>query len=211
MTQDLSAYQRLRQLILTGDLRPDERLGEVAWAKRLGLGRAAIRAALMRLAGEGLVVKVRASYRAPSLRSEDVREFRQMREILEVGALRVAAPISEAMLDEIRKACGDYRHMVEKGYFAGAREADLRFHHALVGAAGNKRLLGIYQAANLPLFQNRIGTEGIMLNDYAQALAEHQAIVEALDKRKVDEALRVLTEHLRRGEIEVNNFVVEKA
>lgn len=203
MSQDETAYEALRQQLLTGDLRADEKLAEIPWSERLGVGRAAVRAALRRLAGEGLVVKVRASYRVPALEAPDVRALRQLREILEVGALRAAGTPTSAALRQIRKACEDYERFVTGGYLAGAREADLRFHQALVSAAGNARLLRAYQQANLPLFQNRIGPGGRMLEDYSQAQAEHRVILDHLAAGDTEAAITALEAHLRRGENEI--------
>ena len=55
MSQTLTALLRLRELILSGALPPGERLSEPSVAERLGASRTPVRAALARLAEEGLV------------------------------------------------------------------------------------------------------------------------------------------------------------
>src|SRR5690606_33541755 len=53
------AYARLRQEIVSGALRPNERLVEAELTERLGVGRAGVRTALARLEQDGLVVRER--------------------------------------------------------------------------------------------------------------------------------------------------------
>jgi DNA-binding GntR family transcriptional regulator len=51
-----TAYRRLREAIASGQFHPNERLVEASVATRLGVGRTAVRAALVRLDQEGLVI-----------------------------------------------------------------------------------------------------------------------------------------------------------
>src|SRR5437899_835819 len=48
-------YHKLREAIVSGQFHPNERLVEAAIAERIGAGRTAVRAALVRLDQEGLV------------------------------------------------------------------------------------------------------------------------------------------------------------
>lgn len=202
MTQAESAYQSLRQRILAGDMAADEKITELGWAELLGIGRAAVREALRRLAGEGLVSKVGASYRVAGLRQQDVHTLRQLREIFEVGALRVCAAegLSGERLAAIKEANEDFGRFIDGKYFVGAREADLRFHQRLVAAANNDRLSTLYESANLPLFQNYLAASGRALDDYDVSHAEHATIVQNLEKGDFDAAIESLSAHLRRGE-----------
>src|SRR4051794_23247900 len=56
---DDDGYQALRAAIVSGELLPSERLVEEDLARRLGLGRAAVRMALVRLEHDGLVERER--------------------------------------------------------------------------------------------------------------------------------------------------------
>ena len=51
-TQAVSALLKLRELILSGELKTGERMSELALAERLGVSRTPIRAALVRLVPE---------------------------------------------------------------------------------------------------------------------------------------------------------------
>ncbi|MBM3854008.1 MAG: GntR family transcriptional regulator, partial [Verrucomicrobia bacterium] len=141
--QSAQAYAEIRRRILILEIRPDDRLKEEDWARRLEVGRLAVREALTRLHGEGLVVRgEKGGFFAAGMSVEDVRQIREAREVLEVAALRLARErISAQQIQEIESTCDDFAYMVKKGYHTGAWEADRRFHQLLMAAAGNSRLL----------------------------------------------------------------------
>jgi DNA-binding GntR family transcriptional regulator len=198
------AHASLRERILSTTILPGEHIAEMDWAERLHVGRFAIREALKRLHGEGLVTRVRNKYRVSTMNAEEVHEITHLRAILEAGALRfLKNGIPAKILKEIRQAANDYAALVKKGYFAGAQEADLRFHRAIVASAGNRRLIRIYEVSNLPLLQATIGKNSVSLNDYALAVREHEEICGALEKGNFSRAASALEKHLKRGEKEV--------
>ncbi|HWL51660.1 MAG TPA: GntR family transcriptional regulator [Chthoniobacteraceae bacterium] len=203
-SQSETAYQRLRELILSAGVLPDTHLVEMEWAERLGLGRFAIREGLKRLHGEGLVTRNRGKYRVTVMTAEEIREISHLRAVLEVGALRfVREGIAEKVLEPIRAAAEDYAAFVKKGYYDGAREADLRFHRCLVATSENRRLIRLYEASNLPLLHVTVGRHPMPLDDFDIAAKEHTAICRALGKGEIAKASRLLEEHLKRGELEV--------
>jgi GntR family transcriptional regulator of vanillate catabolism len=92
MSQTVKALVRLRELILNGELAPGERLLEVALVDRLQVSRTPIRAALARLAEEGLLEKISgAGYRVRELTEHDIQDSIEIRGILEGMAARLAA------------------------------------------------------------------------------------------------------------------------
>src|SRR5690349_24964470 len=73
------AYHELREAIVTGRFHPNERLVEAAVAEAIGAGRTAVRAALVRLDQEGLVVLERK--RGARVRLIDGREALEIEEV----------------------------------------------------------------------------------------------------------------------------------
>ncbi|MEO8204660.1 MAG: GntR family transcriptional regulator [Chthoniobacterales bacterium] len=198
------AYSKLRECILSAGVLPGAHLAEVECGKRFELSRFAIREGLKRLHGEGLVIKEGNKYRVSTLNAEEVRQISHLRAILEAGAIRfLTKPLSAKSLKEIRRAADDYASLVKKEYFAGAREADLRFHRLIVACAENPRLSRVYEASNLPLLQVTVGTNSVSLNDFDLALREHEKICCALEQNDFEHAARALEKHLKRGEREV--------
>jgi DNA-binding GntR family transcriptional regulator len=204
-TSSDDAYAELRRRILILQVRPEERLKEEEWARNLGLGRLAVREALTRLHGEGLVSRgAKGGFFAAAMSPEDVSEIREVREIFETAALKLAGTkITPEQIKELEAACDDFGYMVKKGYHSTACEADRRFHELIVAASGNSRLVRAYEHCHIPLFHLRIGQSQDYIDDYEQTEREHRAIVVALKAGKVEQAVALLREHLARGESEV--------
>jgi DNA-binding GntR family transcriptional regulator len=204
-TSSDDAYNELRRRILILQIRPEERLKEQEWAQNLKLGRLAIREALTRLHGEGLVTRgPKGGFFAAAMSAVDVTEIRELREILETAALRLAARnVTPAQLKEMEAACDDFRYMVKKGYPSTACEADRRFHELIMAASGNGRLKRAYEQAHVPLFHLRIGQAHDYMDDYEQTDGEHRGILAALKARNGEKAVALLRAHLARGASEV--------
>src|SRR5438128_8801086 len=87
------AYDHLREEIIAGHLEPGAELAEVALSEQLGVSRGPVREALGRLASEGLVtVRPRRGAVVRSLSAEEFLELYQVREALEVMAVKLAVP-----------------------------------------------------------------------------------------------------------------------
>jgi DNA-binding GntR family transcriptional regulator len=193
-------YVDIRRKILSNQLVPGMRLKEDAWAQKAEVSRMAVREALNRLLGENLVVfGEKGGYFVKSMTPDDIREIRQLRELLELGALRMAYqkrnPEQIRVLEQI---CEDFTAMVEKGYIGGACEADMKFHETLVASSGNNKLMELYQLSNIPLFHMKLGK--MQMDDYGQTDAEHRQIVRALKTGDLQLAESTLVKHLVRGE-----------
>jgi len=203
-TQAELAYKELSHRILILEIPPNDRIKEQLWAERLQVNRAAIRESLTRLLGEGLVYQgERGGYFASEMKPDQIHEIREVREILETAAFLLAcerASISE--VKEIEETCNDFANFVKKGYFTGAHEADLRFHHLLMAASGNERLSQLYQRAHIPLFQRREAQSRTPLEDFVQTEKEHRLILEALKKKDRARGVSQLKNHFNRGEKE---------
>src|ERR671935_3026513 len=86
-------YEYLRQEILAERLHPGAELQEVPLSEELGVSRGPIREAIGRLAAEGLVtVRPRRGAVVRSLSKDEFLELYQVREALEMMAVRLAVP-----------------------------------------------------------------------------------------------------------------------
>ena len=202
------SFSELRRKILSNQLLPNTRLKEDEWAKKIGVSRMAIREALTRLLGEDLVILgEKGGYFVKPMLPSDVHEIRELREVLEIGALRLAyKKIGTEQLNALEKICDDFTLMVFKGYFNGALEADIKFHETLMELSGNYKLLQVYKASHIPLFHQKIGRTQTSLNDYEQTDAEHRQIVQALRDKNIKLAEQTLARHFARGEAIVLDF-----
>ncbi|PZW49151.1 GntR family transcriptional regulator [Humitalea rosea] len=175
------AVADLRREILTTRLAPGESLSEGAAAQRLGLGKAPIRAALARLAEEGLVCAVpRRGWVVSLVTIRDIHEVFDLREMLEGEAARRAAGRVDASalrrLDAVC-ACG-YRPEDEESALAFL-DANKAFHVAIAELAGNGRLAR--QIGRLLDESTRMLVLGLRGRDRSLEMQhEHHSLVEAL-------------------------------
>lgn len=200
-------YTEIRRKILSNQLVPGNRLKEDAWAKKMDVSRVAVREALNRLFGENLLEKgEKGGYFVKSMGIADLREIRQLREVLELGALRLAfRKVTKEHIDGLERICDDFTLMVRNGYYGGACEADVKFHETLFDIAGNKKLKDVYVASNIPLFHLKLGQTSQM-DDYELTDKEHREIVDAFKRKNLSLAERVLSHHLERGELSALEF-----
>lgn len=195
------AYTEIRRKILSAQIAPKTRLKEDFWAKKLKVSRMAIRETLTRLLGEQLVsLGPKGGYFVKALSSEEVTQIRELREILELGALRLALEkVTKDQIHRLEKICNDFSAMVEQGYYAGACEADLKFHETLIECSGNLKLLNTYNNSHIPLFHQRLTKSNNSENDYELTDKEHRAIVKALKEKNLAQAEKLMKAHFARG------------
>lgn len=201
-SQGLKAYEEIRRKVLSNQILPGTRLKEDFWSKKIEVSRISVREALTRLLGEGLVYTgERGGFFVNELSPADIHEIRELREILELGAIRLAfKKITRSQVDQLEKICQDFTLMVGKGYLSGACEADVRFHETLVSLSGNAKLIRAYKYSHIPLFHQRLSAAQQSLNDYDLTDREHRAIVKALKERNLAQAEKLLIQHFARGE-----------
>lgn len=189
-----SQVQRhLRNRILLGEYPEGTRLIETELAAELQVSRTPVREALVSLQGKDLVQALKTGgYVVCDLRAELV-DILELRTALETYAVRKAVPrITDSEIDAIEALC-DQMEAVSPKRIAERAELNRKFHEALVGAAGNRRLVklvGEYQdyfAVAQPLFDPEFSR---------QTQQEHRDIVAALRRRDVSAAGRLIEEHI---------------
>jgi DNA-binding GntR family transcriptional regulator len=201
----------LRRFIVTGTLRPGEKIVQDALAAKLGVSRVPLREALKILEGEGQVTyAAHRGYSVTELSLSDLLEVYRIREILEAEAITVAMP--QITADDIGRL-----EQAERDVQASARIADLiamtsanrRFHFVLIDACALPRLVWLIRL----LWDATEVYRAVYYNDEGnRALVEieHAALVAAVKARDTTAALRVLTEH-REHAVAALRPVMEKA
>jgi DNA-binding GntR family transcriptional regulator len=200
-TQAELAYNELSHRILILEIPPGERIVEEFWADKLGVNRSAIREALTRLLGEGLVRQgLRGGFFVAEMSDADVRELREVREILETAAFEYACErATPKQIAELTETIDDFASFVKKGYLTAAHEADLRFHHVLMAASGNPRLAQLYERSRIPLFHRKVTRSRSHPEEFSLTEKEHRAILSALKARDKKKGIEQLKNHFNRG------------
>jgi DNA-binding GntR family transcriptional regulator len=192
-----SIYERLKEAIVTGRARPNERLIEVELAEKLAVSRTPIRESLQRLAAEGLVASQRHGWVVREHRGDQIREIYEARAALEGYCARLAAErASETQL----KAIASLHRDNTAGLSTSVRRERLvnandHFHDAIISAAQNERLSSMIRTNRTYYFNYRIAE--LYTDEEAEtAMAGHDAIVRALLKRDPDRAEREMRSHI---------------
>lgn len=187
--------EHLRRALERGALRPGSRLGEVALARRLGIGRGSLREGLERLVHEGVLQKVanRGTF-VPRLSIEDARDVYLAREVLEVAAVRRLVARRGAT-ERIDRRLRTLVAAVRTGRWPAIVEADLAFHEALVAAAGSARLGRMFAtlATETRLCLQALGPT---YSQFSVLVREHREIVTALQHADADGAANAIAEHM---------------
>ncbi|MGQ4615698.1 GntR family transcriptional regulator [Nocardia sp. R7R-8] len=134
----------LRDELLSGSHRPGERLREEELAARFGTGRYTVRAALRSLVASGLLDhRPNRGAIVPLLSRERVDELYDHREVLEIGALRLAQRHG-ADLGRVAEATHALQALPDDASWVEVIVTHQRIHHELVVAAANSKLLQAY-------------------------------------------------------------------
>jgi DNA-binding GntR family transcriptional regulator len=190
--------QDLQRRILQGDFGPGEHLGEVELSEEYKVGRHTLRAAFDRLVQRGLLLKERnRGVSVRRLTADDLREIYELREALEVEAMRILAgrrtmPDAATEMTEVLNGLSSRSPRVE------VIEADLGFHRALVAATGNSRLTRVH---------HELGAEirlclAQLVRGYAtprELSLEHARLLQPIERGRPQAAERAIRDHFSRA------------
>ncbi|NGO72075.1 GntR family transcriptional regulator [Streptomyces boncukensis] len=135
----------LRAALVAGELRPGAVYSAPQLAAQFGVSATPVREAMLDLAREGMVEAVRnKGFRVTELSRRDLAEYVAVRELIEVPTVGEAARTADAArLEELRPVAREIVEAARAGDLVGFLEADRRFHLALLGLAGNRRLVEV--------------------------------------------------------------------
>jgi len=192
------AYALIVEAIEAGTYQPGDRLVESELAERLGVSRTPVREALQRLETQAMLTRDGRSLIVSSLDHNQLAELYAVRTELEGLAARLAA--RHATDEEVRVLRGmvdDDMALVGGDPRALAR-ANKRFHRQIHLASHNRFLvqqLDLVQRSMALMANTTFAAEG---RDVA-GLAEHAAIVAAIEARDGDAACSALRTHISRA------------
>ncbi len=191
-------YQTLRHSILSLHYRPGEILRKPEVCAALGVSRSPVADAVARLQAEGLVdVVPQAGTFVARFSMQEIREGAFLREAIEVAAIeRVAANVTDDQLQLLRRNLTVQAALVADADIPGFHAMDAAMHELLLSFTGFPRLAQVSQTAWLHV--NRARQLILPVPGRIQAtLAEHKAIVAALETRDPVAARMAVQTHLR--------------
>lgn len=199
-------FNTLRQGILTGALRPGERLMEIHLADRLGVSRTPIREAIRMLELEGLVTMVpRKGAEVSRISTQDLSDVLEVRRVLDSLATELACSrISEEDKELLKKTEADFENAIAGKDVTKIAQADVEFHNVILKASGNKRLIQMMNNLAERIYRYRLEYIKDEKN-HARLQAEHIEIVKYVLAGDVENATRVAKIHIDNQEVNVLN------
>ncbi len=202
------AYETLRDEILSLALPPGALLDETSLADRFGMSRSPVREALIRLAGDELVVTL--SNRSTIVAPIDVQSFPKYVEALDIAQrmnTRLAAELrTDADLKAIARCQKDFEAAVKSHNHLAMSGTNKKFHMAIAHAGKNPYLAAFYERLldqgrrmlHLHFDYLESGQEGFLLTD------EHAQMLDAIRQKDVERADQLAHAHTRQFQ---QNFI----
>lgn len=206
--QETRVHTLLREAIITGGIQPGERLVERDLAEKFAASRTPVRAAIKRLAAEGLVDQSpNRGAVVKRLSIADTVQLLYVREALEAMACRLAA--ENGPRDAIARLLVIVDRMekvTEASDFVSYYRLSGEFHALIHGAAANGPLSKLVDQVNIQVarFQFR---NLLLAGRIPESVAEHREIAQAIAAGDADRAEAAIRRHISI----VRDLIVKKA
>jgi DNA-binding GntR family transcriptional regulator len=191
-----TAVRLLTDAILSGKVRPGEKLNESKLARQFRVSRSPVREALQELVEQGLIIKIpRRGMLVVSLSQEDVQKINGLRVILEAEALRLArARLTPEANEKLAQLVDRLEHM--NG--APMREQvalDIEFHRTMWKLSGNAYLEKILNSLTAPLLAHAM-LQMLRSEEQKNVLLSHRPLLDFVRGDSTDSGQDVMLAHL---------------
>ncbi len=190
-------FNTLRQAILTGELKPGERLMEIHLANKLGVSRTPIREAIRKLELEGLVTMIpRRGAEVAEITEKSLKDVLEVRRTLDALCVELACDrISDGELEVLEAACLKFEEATKTKDARIVAKADVALHDIIVRATGNQRLIQLVNNLSEQMYRYRfeyIKDE----SGHATLIEEHKIIYESIKKKDKETAANTAKLHI---------------
>jgi DNA-binding GntR family transcriptional regulator len=194
-------FETIRNAIISGDLKPGERLMEVQMAEALGVSRTPVREAIRKLELEGLIIMLpRKGAFIADLSVKDLTEVMEIRASLEGLAAGLASiRIDQAEIEELEIKALKFHKSIENDDVEELILMDLEFHDAIFRASRNERLIQLNNNLREQVQRFR-EIYHKKVNKSKETSKEHYEMVEAISSRDIDKAEKLARRHIENAE-----------
>lgn len=191
-------YDHLRLAVISGALKPGEKLVEMDIAAQMGTSQGPVREALQRLEHDGLVERrARIGSFVAELSYDEMYELVSVRSSIESFAIRRA---TTRITDE---QCDELDDLIERMAAAGRNndiltlaQLDMNFHRRIVELSGSTTLLRVWSSLSNPVQRFVVQSHMEKYTDFVEIGLRHRPIVNALRARDGDAAVESIQTHL---------------
>jgi DNA-binding GntR family transcriptional regulator len=195
------AYDKIKGLLVSGQLNFEEIYSANQFAEMLGVSRTPVREALLQLAAEGLLIPVQGrGFKIKGFSEKEVKDFFEARLMIETYVIgRLVKGVGGVDVKALQASLKQMVQSAEKGDMCGFLEADKAFHMNLIHRYTNRLLESIME--NIRNLISILGQRALSSSGrIGEVLQEHQAILEAVKARDANKAAKAMSHHLNRTE-----------
>lgn len=210
-TKNLIVYEKLRQGIIKGTLRPGQKLVMASLAKKFKTSETPIREAIRRLESDGYVTFTPHSGAVVTeINQQELSEIYVIRISLEALATRLAVPyIRQDDLLWLKKKNDEMKAAVAKNRYEQLARFNKAFHLRIYKAAPFPRLYKMISDL-WDAFERWPSIFTYIPKRAAAALREHEQIIEALEKADVDRADDLMKEQKKKSLEALQHYMVQR-
>jgi DNA-binding GntR family transcriptional regulator len=198
----------LRRDIVSGSLRPGERLIELDLVKVLGVSRGPIREGMRLLLAEGLLTQgPDRGVIVPRITESRARDVYGLRKAIETRAIHLLGLSDpKARLDVLQEGQERLENFWARGDYARVADEDINFHKAICHLSGNERLVRVFEGfvTTIRLF---FGFDESAYGSLQEIVAEHRAVLRSLETGDFTGASELLRSHIEHAEAVVTDFL----
>lgn len=202
------AYEQLKQDILNNIYPVGTMLTERKLCEIYNVSRSPIRNALQQLTHEGLLSLIPgkgATVTGFSL--EDIFEVYDLIEVLQIYAVRtLIRRMDSTVSDQLENLLSHMEETIKNGDIAASTKWDQDFHHYLITASGNKRLLAMYDqlhVQSIRFIATAAVDDGALA---ARSCQEHRSIYSCMKNHDMDQAEQCIHKHYKN----IRQYYMEK-
>ncbi len=187
-------YRAIKELMLKGELRANEKLRQEALAKRLGVSRTPLLRAFSKLEKDLFVVSVpRRGVYVRQFTTEELINIYDIRLRLEpLGALQAAERSTPEAMRQLEERARAFAEAIAANDVENIRAVDYELHMEVMRQSGNALLVDILSSFNIILISNIKGLQKAP----EKSLAEHALLLQAIGRRDAAEAERIMYDHI---------------
>ena len=190
-------FNTLRQAILTGELKPGERLMEFHLANKLGVSRTPIREAIRKLELEGLATLIpRRGAEVAQITEKSMNDVLEVRRALDALCVELACErITPEDTEQLKLACEPFAAAVKTRDIKKVAKADVELHDIIAQATGNQRLVQLIKNLSEQMYRYRF--EYIKdISQHQRLIDEHLMIYESIVKKDKEAASQAAHVHI---------------
>ncbi|MBI1259327.1 MAG: FCD domain-containing protein [Chloroflexi bacterium] len=190
------AWEILRDMIIKGQLQPDQKLTEREVMQLLGIGRMPARDALMRLEEQGLVVNKPDARYVVKLGPQDIQNLFDVRKSLEILAVTAAArQATPEDCQQLRNSLDVMREAIAHQDTEAFVHSDLNIHEAIWQMSRNRYLIKMLNSMIDPI-STFIASHTGLQHDRDDVLQLHIQLIDAISTGDVDAAILAMQSHM---------------